>query len=106
MSSSEKESIRLYLGENNIQTEYGYIIRTNARECMNQLNCIVTELIHLSNQLKSILEKSSTRTLFSCVYENSQYFLEFLNSQSFETIQRIQTDVLSAFDICKSYLSN
>jgi len=87
--------------ENRETTEYGIIVRTNAKNASDEV--VLSEIDFLTEQMRQIISHAPNRTCFSCVHRTVPKYLAFLKNAHPETLDEIVTDLPQIFDEVRSY---
>ncbi len=87
--------------ENRETTEYGIIVRTNAKNASDEV--VLSEIDFLAEQMRQIISHAPNRTCFSCVHRTVPKYLAFLKNAHPETLDEIVTDLPQIFDEVRSY---
>ncbi|MCD7866447.1 MAG: ribonuclease E/G [Clostridiales bacterium] len=87
--------------ENRRTTDYGIIIRTNAKNTSDEE--VLSEIDLLTEQMRQMISYSQNRTCFSCVHRTVPKYMAFLKNVHPETLDEIVTDQPQIFDEVSSY---
>lgn len=100
---NKTESERLYQLASPYGTkEYGFILRTNARDAEN--NIIQSEIERLISEYQTLIKNASTRTCFSCMRSAPKpYIAELINVYQ-EGLTEIIVEDLELYEEVESYL--
>lgn len=100
LGRDRKEYLRS-LVEKWYKADFGLIIRTNAGNASDDE--IVSEIRQLSEELSGLIRKAGMRTCFSCVYQASPKYMNFLQNSYQEGLSEIITDLPDVFSEIEQY---
>lgn len=87
--------------ENRGSSEYGVIIRTNAKYAED--GEILSEIAELENQLQKMTVHAENRTCFSCLYHTVPGYCTFLKNADIDSLREIVTDIPSVYEEISAY---
>lgn len=94
LNKQDKALLRTYIPSD---TEYGIVVRTNAKELIaqNDFSALTTECSHLITQMNQLLTEGIHRTCYSRVYQATpSYLMELRDNRSLEYDQIITDDTV------------
>ena len=81
---------------------YGVIVRTSAKAAPDT-SVILDEIGQLSAKLDKIITNGKMRTCFSCLYESSPEYLEYVCKLQPDKYEEIVTDTTSVYELLDTY---
>lgn len=81
---------------------YAVVIRTGAGE-LNDYTPLVEELRSLTAQMDAIILRAKTRTCFSCIYQGTPSYIEYLHHISDLGYEEIVTDIPQIYEALRTY---
>lgn len=82
-------------------TDYGVIIRTNAKHAADDE--ILSEIGELENQLRNMMAHAENRTCFSCLYRTAPGYRTFLKNVYIDSLREIVTDIPPVYEELSAY---
>lgn len=92
-----QELIKPYLTK-----EYGWIVRTNAKDAKEQE--ILDELRTLKTQYETLMENARHRTTYSLLRKSEPFYLAFLKGLAMDEVEKITTDIPAVYETLENYL--
>lgn len=92
-----KEQLKALVSQ---QSDFGIVIRTCAKECVERGDCspVLLEIQELSNTMKKLIEEGIHRVCYSLLYQSSSEFITFLRNHC-DGIEKIVTDQKEIYDL-------
>lgn len=81
--------------------EYGFIVRTNAKDVTDEL--VMLEAEELIIKCEALKENAIHRTLFSCLFEEEPSYIKQLSNLYLESVEKIVTDDEMLYEAMKAY---
>lgn len=102
LMEEEKRILRKWL-EEETATEYGLVVRTNARDASKEE--LLKELQILKKRLEKVLHFGVSRTCFSLLEEREPFYLSMLQNTYTRELEEIITDIPTLREQIVSYLT-
>ena len=104
ITSSKKEILKSLIMDV-VSPSFSYIIRSNVMALADgDLALLLAEIKNLTEKMREIVIKSTTRTCFSCIYEQSFFLTDFLSKTDFLQVDEIVTDSAEEYQYLQSML--
>lgn len=101
LSAGQKNAIKASLTELSTDS-YAVVIRTGAGELTDYTN-LAEELRALTAQMDEIILRAKTRTCFSCIYQGTPSYIEYLHHISDLGYEEIVTDIPQVYEALQTY---
>lgn len=105
LSVPQKQALKAALKEIVLPKDYAVVIRTGAGE-LSDYTVLCEEVQTLIAQMDEILLRAKTRTCFSCIYQGTPSYIEYLHHLAGKGFEEIVTDIPAVYEVLQTHFKS